>query len=413
MILTESVRTATFLANQGDLHSAIEVLGDLWPGIGVEPLRNGEGDQEYARLLLVCGILSMELGRFRSIPVQASAKDLLSKSVRLFGDEPDRLVALYWLGWSYVFCGENHEALSLADTILAEQTGDSDVVFRAGRLKALAHMNLGNFAQAEAAFKSVEVFIETAPPLSRGKFYLDRGVLLRQTDRLAEALVEYQRAVSDFRAAGSLRHEASAANNASVVYMAQGRYAEAHEAAQIALSVFRQLDDRAHEAKVWDQIAQIYGREENEVEMEKAAARAVELLSGGDHEGWLAEALITHGVALYRLGMTRGKESLSRALEICNRQGDPKQAAVARRALWGVVQHAKGAQEDLQRSVLPLERTVYENVLADHGGHVSPAGRELGYNHQAFQLRLENHFPELLTKRRPRRRRRKTLTAKN
>lgn len=406
MIFTECLQTATHLANQGDLHSAIGVLGDLWPGIGVEPPRNGQDDLEHAQLLLVCGILTMELGRFRSLPVQASAKDLLSKAVRLFGAQPDRLVALYWLGWSYIFCGENHEALSLADTILAEQTGDSDVVFRTARLRALAHMNLGNFTQAEAAFGSVEVFIDAASPLFRGKFYLDRGVLFRQMGRLDEALADYQNAIEDFRVAGCTRLSASTVNNLSVVYAAQGRLTDAHKAARSSLSVFVYLGDRPHEAKVWDQIAQIYGQEENYVEMGKCAARAVEILSGCDHEGWLAEALITHGIALSRIGMAQAQESLTRALEICERQGDPKQGAAATGAMWEIVQRAKCLQEELQHVAEPLERVVYERVLAKHEGRVSPAAHSLGYNHQAFQFRLESRFPELLAKRLPPRRRR-------
>lgn len=404
MIFTESVRTATSLATHRDFNAAIEVLGDLWPGIGGEPPRGGESDLDYAHLLLVCGILTMEVGRFRGLPVQATAKDLLSKAVRLFGEEPDRLMALYWLGWSYVFCGENREALLIADSILGDQTSDSDIVFRAGRLKGLAHLNLGNSSQAEAAFASVSVLLETVPLLSQGMFYLNRGMLFRQTGRFEEGLSDHRRACDLFRVAGSPRLEASALNNISVVYAEQGRLAEAHQAAKTALSVFVRLRDRAHEAKVLDQLARIYEREENFPEMVRCADSAVEILSAGDHEGWLAEALITQGTARARLGMVEAQSALMRAMEICERQGDPKQAEAVTKTMWDIVRRGKESLDTMREAVSPLERAVYQRVLAKHAGHFTPAARELGLHHNVFLKRLINRFSDLLPRHAARRR---------
>lgn len=403
MIFTESVRSATSLANRGDFQSAIEALGELWPGVGSEPPRSGRSDLEYADLLLACGILSVEAGRFTTRCL-GDAKNLLSKAARLFDGDAGRYESLFWLATAYLWSGENHEALALVDSILSDQQADSYVEFCAGRLKGLAHMNLGNAAQAEASFSAVELFLDTVPPMARGKFYLNRGMLFRQTRRFGESLDDHRSAIAAFKLADSVRFQAAARNNIAVVYTEQGRFAEARAEAEAALRVFVELRDRPHQAKVWDQLAQIYGREENYVEMCRCADRAVEILSDGDHEGWLAEALITQGAARARLGMVQAQEALSRALAICEKHGDPKQADAVTMAMWEIVCCEKDFQTVMQRGVAPLERTVYERVLEKHNGRVSPAAHQLGLHHKPFQKRLRNRFPDLLPKARWRRR---------
>jgi tetratricopeptide (TPR) repeat protein len=409
MIFTKSVRCATSLTNLGDFHSAVEALGDRWPGLGLEPARNGESDLDYARLLMLCGILTVEIGKFSQVAAQDRGKDLLSKSVRLFGDDPERYMAMFWLATAYVLCGENREALTICDSILADQVADSDIVFRASRTKGLAHLYLGNFRQAEDAFASIEMLLDGVAPASQGKFHLNRGMLYRQTGRLEESLSEHRKAIQAFHAAGSLRLEAAAMNNISVVYTEQGRYAEARAAAQEALGVFVRLRDRGHEAKVWDQIAQIHCHEENFAEMVRCADRAVEILSEGDHEGWLAEALITQGIARARMGIEQAHAALSQALEICDRQGDPKQAETATRAMWEIVRRGNQCRDGMRQRLASLERDVYERVLERHSGHVTPAAHELGCSHQTLLRRLKNRFPELVDKRSPPRQRRRSM----
>jgi tetratricopeptide (TPR) repeat protein len=404
MISTQSIVNATRLAQRGDLLSAIAALDGVWLGVGVEPARDGETDREFAGILLACGILTIEVGRLESIPFQAAAKDLLSKSCRLFGSDPQSFEAQLWLANAYLWSGENREVVALTDSILRADA-PSEIVFSAGNLKGLACLNLGDLAASERSFSSVDVLMETAPAVSRGKFYLNRGMLYRQTGRFDAAVADYEAAHAAFADAGNLRLRAAAQNNLAGAYTEMGRYSDAHVAAQSALLLFELLGDLSHEAKVWDQIAQIFVREDEFDEAARCSVRAVEILSTGDHEGWLAEALITHGIALSRASMKQAHESLRRALMICERQGDPKQAELATAAMWEIVKRSEALQEELRRTALPVERDVYERVLAAHAGRITPAAHELGYNHQALQWRLENYFPELLSERRPRRRR--------
>lgn len=399
MILTDSLTLAIDLASRGDFSSAIEVLKDRWPGVGVEPAREDAGDLDYARLLLVCGMLTLELAHTSTTP-EASAKDLLSRSIRLFGDDPGESEARLWLGVAYLRCGENNEALMLADALLSEQKAASDVVFAASGVKGLALLNLGDVAASEQAFESVAMLLPAVPSLTQGRFFLSRGMLHRKIGRLDAAIADHECAAAAFRNAGSARYEAAARNNVAVVYTEQGRYAEARETAEAALNVFIQIGDRACEAKAWDQLARIYERESNFVEMERCAAAAVRLLSDSDRESWLAEALITHGTALANLGLEQATRSITNALEIARRLlGDkPDEAAPgATSAAWKLVQEAKSVFGDAMRS---YEAKAYEEALARHNGRITPAARELGLSHQTLQNRLESRFPELLKKRR-------------
>lgn len=403
--LTESVDLAIDLACKGDFREAIEALDDHWPGVGIEPERAGADDIELARLLLACGILTVELGSLSSTPLQASAKDLLSKSVRLFGNDAGEALARYWLAIAYLRCGENSEALAVADSILSDQRASSEIVFLAGAVKGLALLHLGTKSESEQAFESVAVFLPAVPPMPRGRFLLNRGMLFRQTGRFDEALACYEEAIPAFRLAGSVRHQAAAHNNIAGVYTEQGRYPEALEVARAALAVFEKIGDLAHQAKVWDQIAQIHGMQEDFAGMEQCAARAVEILSTGDHDGWLVEALTTHGRALASLGMEQAKQSLEKALAICDHLTDHKQ-------VWKIVQALKAAGKEVNSTLLPLEREVYKTVLAAHDGRITPAAHALGLHHGVFQKRLASAFPELLNQRRQKRIRRRSLFKK-
>lgn len=408
MVLTETVDNAIDLACKGDFRQAIETLGDHWPGVGVEPRRDGSSDIEFAKLLTACGILTVELGSWTSIPCQASAKDLLSKSVRLSENEACD-VARYWLAIAYLRCGENNEALAITDSILGEKNAGAEIVFLAGAVRGLTLLNLGKVAESVEAFDSVMVFFSAVPPMSRGRFLLNRGMLDRSMGRLDEALACYEQAITVFRLAGSVRYQAAALNNIAVVYTKQGRLTEAHAVAKKALAVFEELGDLAHQAKVWDQIAQIYGLQENFEEMEQCASRAVEILSTGDHEGWLAEALITLGTALAHLGMERAKGTLARALAICNRLTDTKQGKFAIAAMWRMVQTGKNVRKAVDRELLPVEETVYREVLAANKGRITAAAEALDMHHQVLGKRIETRFPDLLP---PKRKRHKSIIKK-
>lgn len=395
---------AAELCCQGDFRGAIELLGDGWPGVAAHPRRGARDDIDYARLLMVCAVISMNVGAMSLRPTQNAAKNMLSQSARLFKDHPEAQSAKLWLGVAYLRCGENHEAIALASTLLAESP-NMEVVFGATMTKAIGEMQLGNVAQCLTTLDDIKSLVDTVPPLVQGKYYLNRGMALRGLDRLDEALAAYELAGEMFQQAGSARYEAAVSNNAARVYSERGEFVKAHVAADRAASLLHKLQDRAHEAKAWDEIARIYLREGNLRLAARASQKAVDLLSGSDHEGWLAEALTTHGVVAARRGVVEALQALQRAAEISERVNNAHQAEIAYSEMWNVVKEGKALIEVLR----PVERLLIARALDKHDGSLTLAARSLGIRHQSLDFRIRTYFPDLMTKRKAPVHRRKSI----
>lgn len=402
--LDERSRRAGDLCCKGDFAGAIAALGDWWPGLGVHPQRNGLDDQAYAALLMVCGVISIEVGAISLRPAQNAAKNMLSQSARLFGVHPHAQAARLWLGRAYLRCGENHEAVALAHALLEENT-NVDVVCGATQTKAVAEMQLGDAAKSLSTLDEIDSLVKATPVLVQGKYYLNCGIALRHLGQLDRALDAYVLASDLFLEADCPRYEAAVSNNVASIHMDRAEYAKAHVAADRAASIYQRLKDRAHEAKAWDQIAQNYilqGRFDNAV---RAASKAVHLLENSDHEGWLAEALTTQGVALARAGVGDAIRSLTSAAEIGERTGNKFQTDLAYAEMWRIIKEGK-ALVDLLR---PIERILISRALEEHGGSLTLAADSLGLRHQSLDWKIKNYFPELMSKRKTPVKRRKSI----
>lgn len=408
MILTKPhpVSESLRLADLGDFRSAKEVLGDLWRGAGLLPIRN-TGDANYAWLVLACGILTIEEGALGG-RFQESARDMLTYCERLMADDRAGVQAVRaWSGVAYIRSGQFHEALALADVLLADDS-DANVTICASKTKCTALDGIGKTEEALKAIASINALLPLATVLNRGKVYLEHGRILRKLGRLSDALRFYELAGEDCLEANSLRYEAVAMNNLAGVYMDRGEFIRAHNSVERAISLFQRLRDQNDEGKAWDQDAQIYLREGNNRGAERTAAHAVSLLSKGDHASYLAEALITHGIVLMRTGQTRAQEQLIQAARMCSQIGSSAQAKEAYGLLWEMVVQAKDMADSLTKSLRPIEHLVIEYTLEKHDGRITPAAKELGLRHHVLEERLRK-FPDLQGKKRAARRRGKSL----
>jgi len=90
------------------------------------------------------------------------------------------------------------------------------------------------------------------------------------------------------------------------------------------------LKDNVHLAQVDETRARVLLAEERTVEAEKTARRAVRTLEKGDELSLLAEALVTHGVALARLDHPeQAREEIQRAVDVAEQAGDFESAGMA------------------------------------------------------------------------------------
>jgi transcriptional regulator with GAF, ATPase, and Fis domain len=205
--------------------------------------------------------------------------------------------------------------------------------------------------------------------------------------------------------------------------------------------------------------------EGNSAEAERVARRAVQTLKKGGEQGFLAEALITHGKALARLNQsTVAKATLDHAVEVSQTAGNPDRGGIAavtaieelsnylpvdalqnyyrtaetllsnsqnqslrtrlgecaRRVLLVALADASSVATtetvpplqsgfSLDSEVLRYEGNLIRRALEESGGSVTRAARLLGVTHQGLAFILNGRHRDLLSIRTPVKRRRRSI----
>lgn len=374
------------LYRKADFAAIAERIG--WRVGGDMPSREGRSDLEYAEHLLWCGVAESNLAGFKVSGAQSRAKDMLSRSARLFGDDNRAHVARAWLGWAYNWTGEFGEALTMAETVLAAPVTSRDR-FGALLLKAVVYCRQGLIALALAAILEMQPFYDDVDDLMKGRFHNQRGRVLKLMGERDRAIIDYDSAAQFFERAANLQGEGIAANNLSSIFLDAGRFIEAHNYAERACSLFHRLGDKTYEAKAWDQTALIYLAENNLKSAERAAKHAVSLVQGSDQSSTLAECLITHGTILARLGFDDAQRKLTQAIELCEHVGDTHQSKIAYSALTEMVRRGKDMARGILDCVKPVEVAAIRRAMELHHGKVSVACEDLGMSASGLKKRLE------------------------
>lgn len=228
---------------------------------------------------------------------QEEAKDLFSKSARLYGDSPERAEPIAMLALCYWRCGEQSEALITVN----EALGVNPHSFRAVLVKAIILTDQEHLGAAQSTLKAIVP--ETLTVAQRGRFYHQRGFIyekLAQRESRAKARQTRDRAILDYTATamcmeeiGHLSGLATARNNLAAVLSDCGRIEEAHQKVDNAIALWSDLGDRGQLAQAFDQKARIYLKEHKAPDALTFATKAVELLRRGEQLAWLAEIEVT------------------------------------------------------------------------------------------------------------------------
>src|SRR6185437_16255246 len=115
---------------------------------------------------------------------------------------------------------------------------------------------------------------------------------------------EYREAERQFRLAHNQIFRADVINNVGFLLFKLGHYKEAHKYLNEARRLTVRFKDKTHTAQIDESRAQVLIAEGRLIEAERIARRAVSVLQKSGRFCLIAEALITHGVALARLGRT-------------------------------------------------------------------------------------------------------------
>ena len=463
-------RTALELKDRGEYDAARDAMFPLWKGIGSRPDTKGLDADLVPRVLLCAGILTGWLGGVSGIKeADDYARDLITESIRLFeavGDSRKVAEARAELAQSYWRAGANDEARILLSTALERLT-------IGGNARANALLILSSVEWAESRYKEVlRILTENAPLFEgitnhtiKGTYHNQLGITLRaigaaskrRADYFQRAITEYRAADEHFKLARNVIFRAHVTNNTGNVLRELRRFREAHQYLEQARRLFMRVRDKVRTSQVDETRAQVFIAEGKYTQAEQTARSAARSFERAGRHCFLAEALITHGIALARLHEPeRAQFVFQRAIEIAHQAGSLNRAGLAaltmieeihklsgevqsvayaqarewlassdspdikprlraiRKKIDGTRSKPKAAQVhevlfnkryDLRAEVLKYERGLISHALAQVNGQVTHAAKILGLGYQTLAYIIETKHPDLLKKRTPVRRR--------
>jgi len=464
-------RTALELKDRGEYQAARDVMFPLWKGIGTRPDTKGLDADVVPRVLLCVGILAGWLGGVSGTKdADDYARDLITESITLYealGDSRKVAEARAELAQCYWRAGANDEARIWLSTALERLT-------TGGNARANALLILSSVEWAESRYKEVlKILTENAPLFEglnnetiKGTYHNQLGITLRAIGAASKRRADYfQRAITEFRAADEhfkrARHvifRAHVKNNTANVLRELRRFREAHQHLEQARRLFMRARDSIRTSQVDESRAQVFIAEGKYKEAEQTARNAARSFERAGRQCFLAEALVTQGIALARLGETEHAQFIfQRAIEIAHQAGSLNSAGIAALTMieeldslsselqsvaymqarqWLADRQSpdtkprlKAARKkiggellrkpkvidphevlfikrcDLEDEVLKYERELIRRTLAKVNGRVTDAAKLLNVGRQRLAHRIETKHPDLLKERTPVRRR--------
>jgi len=465
-------RTALELKDRGEYQAARDVMFPLWKGIGSRPDTRGLDADLAPRVLLCVGILTGWLGGVSGVQdADDFARDLITESIRLFeavGDSRKVAEARAELAQCYWRAGANDEARIWLSTALERLT-------TGGNARANALLLLSSVEWAESRYKEVlrilteneRLFEALNNETIKGTYHNQLGITFRAIGAASKRRAAYfQRAIAEYSAADEhfkrARHvifRAHVKNNIGNVLRELRRFREAHQYLQQARRLFMRTRDSVRTSQVDESRAQVFIAEGRYREGEQTARNAARSFERAGRQTFLAEALVTQGIALARLGETEHAQFIfQRAIEIAHQAGSLNSAGIAaltmieelgslssevqsvayrqarqwladrqspdtkprlkavRKKIGGELRHQPKIADvrevlfnqrcDLEDEVLKYERDLIRRTLAKVNGQITDAAKLLNVGRQRLANRIEKKHPDLLKERTPVRRRR-------
>jgi len=410
------------LENKGKYETARTILSSYWTRVGERPNVTGLEPSAAAEVLLRAGVLTGIIGSKQKLTdAQEKAKDLLSESHAIFESQrnPKKIAeAQTELALCYWRTGEISEARDLLKEALSRLTIDSE-------LKAKAVIRLAIVERAAAHHeKALRILTTHAALFDRihshtlkgsyhdtlGNALEDLSVLKNQRDYVDRALIEYAASSYHFEQAEHKTYLASVENNLGMLYFRINRCDEAHEHLDRARRIFVNLKDLGSAAQVDETRACVFLQQGRLKEAERVAGLAVQNQEKTGRQALLAEALITHGRALARLG-SYGASLLAfrRAIELSEYTGNKTRAADAALAAFQeigdeLVVSAQGQSlsgRGWGHDKRTIEHGLIKLALEQANGSVTHAARNLGISYPSLNYMLSTRYKDLLQYRTP------------
>ncbi len=458
------------LKERGEFDAAREVMRPLWKQLGERPDTEGLNPVATAELLLCAGILTSWIGGQNQIKeADEWARDLLTESMRLFEAETDaKKVAQVQteIGYCYRRAGSFDEArIWFTDAL--------EKLILEGNARAYALLGLSVVEWSLSRYdESMKVLTDNATLFRKitshslkGFYHNQLAMVLRNVAPsyrreayYKRAIREYEAAELEFKLARNTLFRADVNNNLGFLFCKLSRFREAHRYLQEARRLALLVRNKVVVAQIDDTRAQVFIAEKRHAEAEAVARAAAASLRRSGLQGLLIDALITHGIALARLGKSDKAEfNFREAIEIAHQIDVLSKAGIASLTLIEEIDqlapdalaHAyrqagdwlsnsqseelllrfkaagtklalellreKEAKEetrtlfnlprDLTNEVLKFERDLISQALGKVDGRIVYAANLLGISYQNLAHRIRSRHPDLLNERTPIRRR--------
>jgi tetratricopeptide (TPR) repeat protein len=411
----------------GDYEAARQAMGELWQRIGERPQVEGLERSTAGEVFLRAGVLTGYLGSTQQIEdAQETAKNLLSESLSIFeslsygkkiAEAQVELALCYWREGAY------REARDILKEALSRLSTDSELKARAVLRTAMVEWDAARHQDA------LRILIDNAPLFEKIRSHTLKGSYHNNLANLWEnlgksenreeytdrAFVEYAAASFHFEQANHKRYLANVENNLGFLFFKIGKYKQAHRHLDHAHRVTVSLKDRVRMARITETRARVFLAERRYTQAEKVARAAVRLLENGGHQAVLAEALITHGKALARLGYPdQSYSALIRAVDVSRQSGAINKAGEAALTIIEELSNhltLQRVQDTYAGSglveVRRCEHDLVKQALISAKGSITQAARILGTSHQNLAHLIEYRHTDLLSLRTPAKPRRK------
>ena len=309
-------KTALEQKDRGDYAGAQETMRPLWKRVGERPNTTGLAPSVAAEVFFCVGILTSWIGsknQFRD--AQEIAKNLLTQSITYFESVRDVTkvaVAQSEIAYCYWREGALNEARSWLDEALEKLTFEGAARARALLKLTTVEWTAGRFREAlELLDVNESLFRKITNPTIKGGYHTELAIIHRNLATMENRLEYFRRAINEYREAERqfrLAHNqifrADVINNVGFLLFKLGHYKEAHKYLDEARRLTVKFKDKTHTAQIDESRAQVLIAEGKLTQGERIARRSVSVLRKSGRVCLMAEALLTEGVALARLGRT-------------------------------------------------------------------------------------------------------------